>query len=159
MSEETEIEMMDISWEQFHKDCRALVKKLIKVGNFKKMVAVTRGGLFPAGVIAREMEIRDIDTICIASYDEYSQGKLTLVKPSMIEGDGEGVLFVDDLVDTGRTIEFIKQKYPKAHIATVYAKEKGKHLVDTYVSMMDCWVLFPWEGCMQPATPMIKGRK
>ena len=159
MSEADEIEMVDISWEQFHKDCRILAKKLIAVGTFKKMVAVTRGGLFPAGIIARELEIRDIDTICIASYDEYAHGSLVQIKPSVIEGDGEGVLIVDDLVDSGKTLEFIRKKYPKAHYATVYAKEKGVRFVDTYVSMMDCWVLFPWEGVMQPAKPLISGRK
>lgn len=154
--QEEPLKMLNISWDMFHRDCRTLVEKLIKVGNFKKMVAITRGGLFPAGIIAREMNIRHIDSISIASYDEYSQGELRLIKPPMIEGDGEGILFVDELVDTGKTLKFIKEKYPKAHIATIYAKEKGVKYVDTYVSMVDCWVLFPWDGKIAPSKPMVE---
>ncbi len=101
--------MLNISWDMFHRDCRELAQKIIEVGRFEKMVAITRGGLFPAGIIARELNIRHIDSISIASYDEYFQGELRLIKPPMIEGDGEGVLFVDELVDTGKTLAFISK--------------------------------------------------
>ena len=49
-------------------------------------------------------------------------------------GDGEGILVIDDLVDSGRTLELVRQMYPKAHFATVYAKPKGRPMVQTYVT-------------------------
>jgi xanthine phosphoribosyltransferase len=70
-------------------------------------------------------------------------------------GDGEGVLIIDDLVDTGRTLEVIRRLYPKAHFATVYAKPKGKPLVQTYVTEVsqDTWIFFPWDMALMYVEP------
>ena len=110
-----------ISWEQFHADARALAAKLVNRTDLKKIVCVTRGGLFPAAVLARELEIRWIDTVCVAGYDEEERGtEASLLK--IPEGDGEGMLVVDDLVDSGRTGKIIRQLLPKAYFVTMYAK-------------------------------------
>ena len=39
--------------------------------------------------------------------------------------DGEGLLVVDDLADTGATVKIAHAILPKAHVATVYAKGCG----------------------------------
>ena len=97
----TEPRYLTISWEQFHRDARALAARLLDREDLKKIVCVKRGGLFPAAVLARELEIRWIDTICVSSYDEETRGsEASILK--MPEGDGEGVLVVDDLVDSDR---------------------------------------------------------
>ena len=57
-----------VSWEQFHRDCRALAWRLAAVGPFSAMVTVTRGGLVPAAIVARELSIRIIETVSVASY-------------------------------------------------------------------------------------------
>ncbi len=41
-------------------------------------------------------------------------------------GDGTGILIIDDLVDTGKTLEVVRAQMPNAHVATVYAKPKGR---------------------------------
>ena len=77
-----------------------------------------------------------------------------------IMGDqGEGVLIVDDLVDTGKTLELVRELYPRAHFATVYAKPKGKPLVETYVTEVsqDTWIFFPWDMALQYVEPF-RGR-
>ena len=51
-----------VSWDQLHRDARALAWRLTSVGHFEAIVCVTRGGLVPAGIVARELEIRLIDT-------------------------------------------------------------------------------------------------
>ena len=114
-----------------------------------------RGGLFPAAVLARELEIRWIDTICVASYDEESRdSKASILK--IPEGDGEGVLVVDDLVDSGRTGRIIRELMPKAYFVTMYAKPKGQEVVDDFVVPVDqdVWILFPWEAELSPASPL-----
>ena len=70
-------------------------------------------------------------------------------------GDGEGILVVDDLVDSGRTLELIREMYPKAHLATVYAKPKGKPMVASYVTEVsqDTWIFFPWDMALQYVQP------
>ncbi len=148
---------LTISWEQFHSDARTLASKLINRKDLKKIICVTRGGLFPAAVLARELEIRWIDTICVAGYDEETRGShASLLK--VPETDGEGVLVVDDLVDSGRTGRIIRELMPKAYFVTMYAKPKGQEVVDDFVISVDqdTWILFPWEAELSPASPLVR---
>ena len=147
-----------VSWEELHRHARALAWRLLEAGPFKGVVAVTRGGLVPAAIVARELDIRNVDTICIASYDEQKKGALKVLKG--IEGDGEGWLIIDDLVDTGDTAKLVRAMLPKAHFATIYAKPAGRPLVDTFVTefSQDTWILFPWDIELQ-FSPPIQDRK
>jgi len=136
-----------ISWEQLHRDAKALSWRLHDLNRtWKGIVAVTRGGLVPAAIIARELDIHLIDTICITSYDWQNQGESTILKS--MGGDGEGLLIIDDLVDTGGTAKIVRQMLPNAYFATVYAKPAGKPLVDVHVTEVsqDTWILFPWDS-------------
>lgn len=143
-----------VSWDQFHRDARALAWRLAGSGPFRAIVCITRGGLVPAAIVARELEIRLIETVCIASYHEYKeQGALEVLKgiaPAVLEsgeGDGRGILVVDDLVDTGKTARMVRGMLPAAHLATVYAKPAGRPVVDTFVTEVsqDTWIYFPWD--------------
>ncbi len=148
--------MFPVSWDQFHRDSRALAWRLNGAGPFEAIVCITRGGLVPAAVVARELGIRLIETVCIASYSHTSQGELTVLKdvaPSIAAraggtgGAGAGVLIVDDLVDTGQTARVVRRLLPRAHFATVYAKPLGRPMVDTFITEVsqDTWIYFPWD--------------
>jgi adenine/guanine phosphoribosyltransferase-like PRPP-binding protein len=147
-----------ISWEQLQRDARALSWRLMELGPWQGIIAIPRGGLVPAAIIARELDIRIVDTICIASYAGRRQGSIQVLKTAT--GDGEGWLLVDDLVDTGKTARLVREMVPKAHFATVYAKPAGRPLVDTFMTEVsqDTWILFPWDSEIQFAQP-IAGRK
>ena len=141
-----------VSWDQFHRDARALAWRLNGAGPFEAIVCITRGGLVPAAIVARELDVRVIETICIASYHDYkNQGSLQVLKGIASEimklGDGSKVLIVDDLVDTGKTAKVVRDLLPKAHIATVYAKPLGRPMVDTFITEVsqDTWIYFPWD--------------
>jgi xanthine phosphoribosyltransferase len=148
-----------VSWEELHRNSRALSWRLLEMGPWKGIIAITRGGLVPAAILARELDIRLIDTVCISSYSsttdgDKSQGELQLLKAAA--GDGEGMLLVDDLVDTGKTAKYVRELLPKAHFATVYAKPSGKPLVDTFVTEVsqDTWIRFPWDMEYSFSTPL-----
>ncbi len=140
-----------VTWDQFHRDSRALAWRLHEEGPFSAMVAITRGGLVPAAIVAREINIRLIETVSVKSYDHQSQGKIEILKPItdlVRTGAASGrVLIVDDLVDTGATARAVREMLPGAHFATVYAKPKGRELVDTFVTEVsqDTWIYFPWD--------------
>ncbi|MDJ0802204.1 MAG: xanthine phosphoribosyltransferase [Desulfobacterales bacterium] len=145
-----------ISWDQLHRDSKALSWRLLDHDYFKGIVSVTRGGLVPAAIVARELDIRLVDTVCVFSYNWQDQrGEIEILKS--IDHDGEGWLIIDDLVDTGRTAESVRQMLPHAHFATVYAKPAGRPLVDTYVTEVsqDTWILFPWDSEVQFVQPII----
>ena len=149
-----------VSWEELHRTSKALAWRLLELGPFKGLIAVTRGGLVPAAIVARELEVRLIDTACISSYHGSQRGKLDALKPSVTAGDGTDWLIVDDLVDTGETAKALRSLMPKAHFATVYAKPAGRPLVDTFVTEVsqDTWIFFPWDLEPQPSTPIIGQR-
>jgi len=149
-----------ISWDQLHRDSKALAWRLLDMDFFEGIVAVTRGGLVPAAIIARELDIRLVDTVCIASYSwQDRQGEIEVLKP--IQSNGEGWLIIDDLVDTGNTARSVREMLPKAHFATVYAKPAGRPLVDTFITEVsqDTWILFPWDSESQFVQPIIGMRK
>ena len=149
-----------VSWDQFHRDARALAWRLSAAGPFRAVVAVTRGGLVPAAVVARELGIRVIETVCVASYDYDKQGEIHVLKTiadAVAGGEGgQGVLIVDDLVDTGATARVVREMLPKAHFATVYAKPAGRPLVDTFITEVsqDTWIYLPWDMHLTFAPPI-----
>jgi len=144
-----------ISWEQLHRDSKALAWRLLEMKAWKGIVAISRGGLVPASIIARELEIRLVDTICISSYDYQQQGKTSVLKSP--ETDSEGWLLIDDLVDTGNTARIVRDLLPTAHFATVYAKPAGRPVVDTFITEVsqDTWILFPWDTESQFVQPIV----
>ncbi len=134
---------------------------LHQLGDWKGIIAITRGGLVPAALVARELEIRLIDTVCVVSYGaaktgeaQQHQGELQWLK--MVEGDGAGWLLIDDLVDTGRTARAVRERLPKAHFACLYAKPQGRPVVDTFVKefKQEKWIYFPWDIDYQFVTPI-----
>lgn len=158
MAEPLSEKAFPVSWEQFHRDARALAWRLAGEargeGGFKAIVCITRGGMVPAAIVARELDIRVIETVCVASYqDDRTQGELDVLKTvadavaAIGGGAGAGVLVVDDLVDTGATAKVVRAMLPLAHFAAVYAKPKGRPLVDTFVTEVsqDTWIHFPWD--------------
>ncbi len=144
-----------ISWEQLHRDARALAWRLVENQQWQGIVAITRGGLVPAAIIARELDIHIVDTICISSYDWKEQGGIEILKN--VEGDGDGWLLIDDLVDTGKTAKVAREMLPRAHFATVYAKPAGRPIVDTFITEVsqDTWILFPWDAESKFVQPIV----
>ena len=145
-----------VSWEELHRNAKALAWRLNANGPFKGIIAVTRGGLVPCAIVARELEVRVIDTICIASYDDRKQENISIIKEVNLPDGGEGWLIIDDLVDTGETAKAVRKMIPKAHFATVYAKPSGRPMVDTFITEVsqDTWILFPWDMEPQPIKPI-----
>ena len=137
-----------VSWEQLQRDCRALAWKLLDIRkDWSRLVTVARGGLVPAAIIARELDIHLVDTVCISSYTIREQGTTNILKRPDLAGVDNTWLLVDDLVDTGKTAKIVRDMFVGAHFATVYAKPEGRPLVDTFVTEVsqDTWVLFPWD--------------
>jgi xanthine phosphoribosyltransferase len=157
-----------VSWDQFHRDARALAWRLADKGPFEAIVCITRGGLVPAAIVARELGLRVVETVCVASYHDYSvQGELAILKTiapavrAIGGGTGKGVLLIDDLTDTGKTAKLVRALLPQAHFATVYAKPLGAPMCDTFITEVsqDTWIFFPWDLDLKYVEPIRDGRR
>ncbi|HWP27103.1 MAG TPA: xanthine phosphoribosyltransferase [Xanthobacteraceae bacterium] len=155
-----------VSWDQFHRDARALAWRLAEAGPFSAIVCITRGGLVPAAIVARELNLRVIETVCVASYEAPNrQGELKVLKGiadnvrNLGGAGGRGVLIIDDLVDTGATAKVVRELLPAAHFATVYAKPMGRPMVDTFITEVsqDTWIYFPWDTGLAFQPPIREG--
>ena len=140
-----------LSWNMIDKDISslaALLKPELAKRNITQIYCVSRGGLVPAAIIARELDMHNLDTICIQSYNSNTTQNDTAEVLKMPSGNGENTLVVDDLVDSGKTMALVRQKMPKAYIATVYAKPAGKSETDIFFKEVsqDTWIVFPWEN-------------
>jgi len=150
-----------VTWDQLHRDARALAWRLIERGPFKGVVAVTRGGLIPAAIVARELELRLVESVSVGTYDEEQRGQPVVTKYPTAAGDGSGFLIIDDLVDSGLTAQVVRNLLPKAHFAVVYAKPAGKAMIETFVTEVsqDTWILFPWDTEPQFSVPLARRDK
>lgn len=156
MSADRYVKTYSVSWEQVHRDCKALAWRLVGMRKWERIIGIARGGLIPAAIIARELDVRLVDTVCVSSYTLRTQGEFSILKE--IQGDGEGWLIIDDLVDTGKTAQVVRRMLPKAHFAAVYAKPEGRAFVDTFITEVsqDTWILFPWDTETSYAKPIVE---
>jgi xanthine phosphoribosyltransferase len=162
--EKPPLQNLNVSWDEFHRDARALAALLRPVGPFSALVAITRGGLAPAAIVARELNLRCIETLSIASYAaEMVRAEARIIKPVadslMPSGDGSKLLVIDDLADTGETLKLVRKLLPAAHVATLYVKPIGKPLVDTFVREVsqETWIYFPWDLGLRFEAPLVSG--
>ncbi len=147
-----------VTWDMFQMHARKLSEKLLPASQWKGIIAVSRGGLFPAAVLSRELGIRHVETVCIASYEDHFTQSDTLRVIHRAEGDGEGFIVVDDLVDTGNTAKAIREMYPKARFVTVFAKPAGAPLVDDYIIDIpqETWIEQPWDLGLSFVLPLAR---
>jgi xanthine phosphoribosyltransferase len=156
-----------VTWDQLHRDARALAWRLMDLGPFAGVVAIARGGLIPAAIVARELDVRLVETVSIVTYaagsggtliEEERRGPPVVIKSPLAAGDGTGFLIVDDLVDTGATARVVRALLPRAHFAAVYAKPEGRDTVDSFITEVsqDTWILFPWDTEPQFVAPLAK---
>jgi xanthine phosphoribosyltransferase len=143
-----------VTWDMLQMHARKLAHRLIPAYQWKGIIAVSRGGLVPASLLARELNIRCVDTVCISSYDHDNKREMQVLKRA--NGDGEGFIVVDDLVDTGGTAKVIRAMYPKAHFVTIFAKPACCQLVDDYVVDIrkDTWIEQPWDMAVTFVPPI-----
>lgn len=110
------------------------------------ILAITRGGLVPATILAHHLNLRRVETICASSYGEsHQQGGLSLGAPPTFAAT-DRVLIVDDLIDTGHTMTAVAALYPGAKTAVLLNKHPTQTADFTGErARPDTWLVFPWE--------------
>lgn len=131
-----------ISWDEVNRDAASMSERLRGQG-WQQIVALTEGGIGPASQIARELDIPMIDTLSVR--DSSCQQDLSMLHEHI--DSSMKTLFVDDLVDTGKTARAAKAAFPDAYFVAIYAKPAGMPFVDDYITEIEpqSWVHFPWD--------------
>lgn len=137
-----------ITWEDYLQDCHTLANKIQKNAQpFEGIVAIARGGLVTAGIIAPLLDIRVVESLCLQSYSE--EGK----RGEMIQHNhlrpidaSEGFLVIDDLVDSGYTINHTNN-LGLVDSAVLYRKTNTEFEPTFYARDLPAekWIVFPWE--------------
>lgn len=149
--------IINLSWNKVNDDAARLARLIHPQLNHKhELVAVTRGGLVPAAILAHELGIKRVETVGISSYhatnapqairtEERQNAKF--VKSLNGKDDGLNKIFIDDLTDTGQTFQLLRKHYPKAILCSLYAKPAGASTADFYIESFSqsVWLNFPWE--------------
>ncbi len=143
-----------LSWQQIEAMVEQLAQRL-NGRSFDALLAVTRGGLVPAGLIAYHLGIRNI---LVAAVQFYSGVGRHADKPSFLQFpadpflSGKAVLIVDDIWDSGKTIAAVKGRVQSAGgtpiTAVLHYKPNASLFTDApdhYVEATDAWIVYPWE--------------
>ncbi|HNQ91314.1 MAG TPA: xanthine phosphoribosyltransferase [Alphaproteobacteria bacterium] len=139
---------LPVSWQEIHVLAKKLSLRLKESGKqWDRIIAIARGGMVPACLLAYELDIRVVETISIKSYDFQTQSEAVLLSAPEDLGTGQGCLVIDDLSDTGNTFRFLRGKLPDASFACIHVKPQGRAQADFFVEEVaqDTWIFLPWE--------------
>lgn len=142
-----------LTWEQFGEASRDLARTVWESGYEPDIVVcVARGGLIPAGAIAYAL---DHKSLLVLNVEFYTGIGTTLLDPRLVDPVPEmrglqdkRVLIVDDVADSGRTLQFVKgicAEYTDAiKVAVLYQKPASVIDGDYVWKHTDDWIAFPW---------------
>lgn len=139
-----------MGWHEVEKAVAALANALRRGYDPDVIVGVARGGLIPAVRLSHLLGDKMLRIIHVKYYKGVN---LRREEPELLADVGklEGkVLVVDDVADTGTTLEFVvrhlKERGAKeVRVATVAWKPHSRIKPDFYVFETDKWIVFPWE--------------
>lgn len=149
----TEVEFEVPTWNKIYAMLLSQAEKIRKSG-FKPniIVGITRGGWIPARILSDLLEIPDLATVRVEFYLGVAE---TLNEPALTQGVSAGVsgkkaLVVDDVADTGKSLQLAKehllrQGAAEVRIATLYYKPFSATEPDYYEKETRRWVVFPWD--------------
>lgn len=113
-----------------------------------RIIAVARGGLVPAAMLAHRLRIQRVESIQVVGYAPTGTERNPL-----LEVVGQipaptipffSTVVVDDIVDTGRTQEAVVKLFPESRYVSIVARDPNTHPARAPI-IESAWVVFPWE--------------
>ncbi len=142
-----------LTWDDFGSGARELAHQVVDSGYEPDVIlAIARGGLLPGGAVAYALDSKNIVAVNVEFYVGVDERlDVPVLLPPFLTADvvaGAEVLIVDDVADTGLTLDLVK-RFCEDHVADVRAAvlyEKSRSIVKCeYVwRRTDRWINFPW---------------
>jgi uncharacterized protein len=115
--------------------CRKIAGQIRLTGiKINVILGITRGGVIPATLIAYFLDVYDVRTISVVSYEGKAHREIEIVsEPNWFLFKGNTVLIVEDFITTGRTLAEVMgasrplrntaQKHARYLTASLFARE------------------------------------
>lgn len=147
------VEREEFGWADFGDASRQLSQQVVDSGFAPDVVlGIARGGLLPAGAMAYAMECKNLFTMNVEFYTGVdSRLDVPVMLPPILNAadlDDLKVLIVDDVADTGKTLELVHEfcadHVAEARTAVLYHKPRSIIVPDYAWKQTDLWINFPW---------------
>lgn len=152
------MERQNITWDTLHSDCKHVTSLIAQDRrDIDIIVGLLRGGTVPATIISHLLD-KPMITVGLRSYNNTQRSNTIEVYQSAVEDIQQlsterklNALFVDDLSDTGETLNYMLETYSplfsNVFTAAPYIKMGTKHIPHyySYTYAKDVWLDFPWE--------------
>ncbi len=140
--------MKEITHEQVDNACFLIAQKIKERSpNGFVLAAVSRGGLVPATIISHYLQHKDIRFIRLSSYSDENKEQFHIIDTTLDEIPNDvDTYIIDDLCDSGETVQYLRHKYPLVQIYTLINKNpETKPDYFPLTEPMGLWINFPWE--------------
>ncbi|WP_440059933.1 phosphoribosyltransferase [Thermogladius sp. 4427co] len=147
-------ELRYVSWDEIHRALAVMSKRVRESFKPDMLVAIAKGGYIPARILSDFLGISQIGLIEIKFYKEVgkTREKPVVYQISLKDIEDSNILVVDDVVDSGRTMQTalnLLSNFSARDVRSlaIYVKKWSPMLPDYYWEITDKWVVFPWEIC------------
>ena len=149
---------MDVSWDEYHQLIELLADRIHSSGwEFDRVACLSRGGLRVGDILSRIFD-RPLAILAARSYqgvDQQQRGRLEIAAQLTFTGElGDRILLVDDLVDSGQTLQqsasWLLVKHPsikQIKTAVIWHKLNSSYIPDHCGAVADAvsWINQPFE--------------
>ena len=148
-------ELETFTWDDFGIGARELASMVYASGFTPDVVlAIARGGLLPAGAVAYALDTKNIVAVNVEFYTGVDERlDVPVMLPPFMTGDlimGGNVLVVDDVADTGQTLDLVKRFCAEhgavVRCAVLYEKSRSVVKCEYVWRRTDKWIDFPWSN-------------
>jgi hypoxanthine phosphoribosyltransferase len=152
----SDVKKVYLSWTDIDNLVSCELVPRLQDGKFDVVIAITRGGIVPGGIIAEQLGIQQI---LVASVDFYEDTEHDLDWPVFMQFPadsflrGKQVLIVDDVWYRGKETLSVTERveqaggYPTS--AVLHYKPHFSHFKDKapdfYAAETQDWIIYPWE--------------
>ena len=153
MESEKGLQLLHVSWDDVQSLTEEIARQILESEYMPDViVAVSRGGFDPARILCDQLGIKRLASLQVEYYRDINETSSTpeIVFPLNTEVPDTSILIVDDVSDTGTSLEIaryhvLERGASEVRVATLHVKPWTKFRPDFSASVVELWIIYPWE--------------